>query len=462
MSAITRRGFVLAASALAAPLALGAGVPAQAQRTPDYRLRIGGTQLEIAPGHVVQTIAYNGTSARTADPRQGGSARTIDVTNTLCGMDEIVHWHGLQVPADRRRCDGRRRPDDRAAAATYAMRSSRGRPERVGITRMRRRRPICSAVSTAGSSASSTSSRRTIRAATTKKCSSRCAVGAELGDPAGSAQGSAGRQRPRGRLHVGFVQRARARPGDPIRVRTGERVLFRAAQRQRHDGSDARALRAPLYRVSRWTGIRCPRPQTVDALYLAPGERIDAIVEMNNPGVWVFGATQNGDAREWAWARSSSMPAQVATPAWQAPPRGPLGLHAVRAAAAARASRTARFELVFDKIPGGRGGYNRWTINGKSWPRNAIAWSYGPANATASRCATTAATCTRSTCTATRFEVTQWIGKASRGYSRTSCAAARRQTAEIEFVADNPGPSLFHCHMQDHQDFGFMGLLVYA
>lgn len=26
------------------------------------------------------------------------------------------------------------------------------------------------------------------------------------------------------------------------------------------------------------------------------------------------------------------------------------------------------FHLKFEKIPGGRGGYNRWTINGKSWP----------------------------------------------------------------------------------------------
>ena len=33
---------------------------------------------------------------------------------------------------------------------------------------------------------------------------------------------------------------------------------------------------------------------------------------------------------------------------------------------------------------------------------------------------------------------------------------------EIDFVADNPGDSLFHCHMQDHQDFGFMSLLRYA
>jgi FtsP/CotA-like multicopper oxidase with cupredoxin domain len=27
-----------------------------------------------------------------------------------------------------------------------------------------------------------------------------------------------------------------------------------------------------------------------------------------------------------------------------------------------------RRDLIFEKVPGGRGGYNRWTINGKSWP----------------------------------------------------------------------------------------------
>jgi FtsP/CotA-like multicopper oxidase with cupredoxin domain len=29
---------------------------------------------------------------------------------------------------------------------------------------------------------------------------------------------------------------------------------------------------------------------------------------------------------------------------------------------------------------------------------------------------------------------------------------------DIDFVADQPGFSLFHCHQQLHQDFGFMAL----
>jgi len=32
----------------------------------------------------------------------------------------------------------------------------------------------------------------------------------------------------------------------------------------------------------------------------------------------------------------------------------------------------------------------------------------------------------------------------------------------IEFTADDPGLTLFHCHQQDHMDMGFMMLFRYA
>ena len=37
----------------------------------------------------------------------------------------------------------------------------------------------------------------------------------------------------------------------------------------------------------------------------------------------------------------------------------------------------------------------------------------------------------------------------------------RFSTVEIDFIADDPGPTLLHCHHQDHQDEGFMGLMTY-
>ena len=35
------------------------------------------------------------------------------------------------------------------------------------------------------------------------------------------------------------------------------------------------------------------------------------------------------------------------------------------------------------------------------------------------------------------------------------------QEIEVDFVANNPGLTLFHCHQQLHMDFGFMTLFEY-
>ena len=36
-----------------------------------------------------------------------------------------------------------------------------------------------------------------------------------------------------------------------------------------------------------------------------------------------------------------------------------------------------------------------------------------------------------------------------------------RKQVEVDFVADNPGPTLFHCHQQMHMDYGFMTMVEY-
>jgi FtsP/CotA-like multicopper oxidase with cupredoxin domain len=37
-----------------------------------------------------------------------------------------------------------------------------------------------------------------------------------------------------------------------------------------------------------------------------------------------------------------------------------------------------------------------------------------------------------------------------------------KTSAEVEFTANNPGRTLFHCHQQDHMDRGFMMVFQYA
>jgi len=60
------------------------------------------------------------------------------------------------------------------------------------------------------------------------------------------------------------------------------------------------------------------------------------------------------------------------------------------------------------------------------------------------------------------FELTGVGGKPTAGVIKDVVMLGGFQEAEIDFVADNPGDTLLHCHQQLHMDFGFMALFKYA
>jgi FtsP/CotA-like multicopper oxidase with cupredoxin domain len=60
------------------------------------------------------------------------------------------------------------------------------------------------------------------------------------------------------------------------------------------------------------------------------------------------------------------------------------------------------------------------------------------------------------------FELVRVGSKATSGIIKDVVMLGGFQEAEFDFVADNPGPTLFHCHQQLHMDFGFMALFQYA
>jgi FtsP/CotA-like multicopper oxidase with cupredoxin domain len=53
-------------------------------------------------------------------------------------------------------------------------------------------------------------------------------------------------------------------------------------------------------------------------------------------------------------------------------------------------------------------------------------------------------------------------GQATSGVIKDVAMVGGFQEVEIDFVADNPGLTLFHCHQQLHMDFGFMSLFEYV
>jgi len=59
------------------------------------------------------------------------------------------------------------------------------------------------------------------------------------------------------------------------------------------------------------------------------------------------------------------------------------------------------------------------------------------------------------------FELTKFDGKTTSGVMKDVVVVPARKQVEVDFTADNPGPTLFHCHQQLHMDYGFMAMLQY-
>jgi FtsP/CotA-like multicopper oxidase with cupredoxin domain len=60
------------------------------------------------------------------------------------------------------------------------------------------------------------------------------------------------------------------------------------------------------------------------------------------------------------------------------------------------------------------------------------------------------------------FELTRFGGKPTAGIMKDVLMLPGYGEAEVDFVANNPGSTLFHCHQQLHMDFGFMTLFDYV
>jgi FtsP/CotA-like multicopper oxidase with cupredoxin domain len=60
------------------------------------------------------------------------------------------------------------------------------------------------------------------------------------------------------------------------------------------------------------------------------------------------------------------------------------------------------------------------------------------------------------------FELTRIAGTAISGIMKDVVMVGGYQEFEVDFTADNPGLTLFHCHQQLHMDFGFMTLFDYV
>src|SRR6202034_137386 len=128
------------------------------------------------------------------------------------------------------------------------------------------------------------------------------------------------------------------------------------------------ALPGHEFQVLALDGNPVPTPAAARVVTLGPGERVDAYIEMNRPGVWILGSTDDmtrnaGLGVVIEYANQHREPQWTAQPGvhWDYTPFGP-------AASPSRRAPEHVIDMVFGKIPSGAGPFNVWTINGKAYP----------------------------------------------------------------------------------------------
>jgi len=420
-------------------------------------LRIAPVKLELSPKQIIQTVGYNGTIPGPLLRVKEGQQVVVNVQNDT-EIPELVHWHGLYVssevdgameegtpmvaPGATRQYSFTARP---SGTRWYHTHVSAGKDLRRSLYSGQFGFFYIEPKSNPGNY-----DREVFLAAHQWEPEFVSMQDIRKGPPPDNGLEVM--------YHAATFNDKALGYGEPIRVKTGERVLFHLLNASATDDIGL-ALPGHEFNVVALDGNPVPNRRPVPSVILAPAERIDAVVEMRQPGVWILGATQDdmrqmgmGVVVEYAGQRGASQWSKPQSVSWD---------YTLFGANTARPEPDQRVILVFEKIPGGHGGFNRWTINGKSWP------DVEPLQVKEGR---------RYRITLDNrsgddhpvhfhrhtFELTRIAEKATAGILKDTVNVPRRQSVEIDLVADDPGLTLYHCHMQLHMDFGFMGLMNYA
>ena len=254
-------------------------------------LRIAPIKLELSPKQTIQTIGYNGSAPGPLLRVKEGQQVTVTVHNDS-DVPELVHWHGLYVPSE---VDGAMEEGTPMVPA--------GSSRQYSFTAQPSGTRWYHTHAFAGKDL-----RRSLYSGqfgffyiepknNPGNYDQEVFLAAHQWNPEFVSMQDIRKGPPPDNGMEVMYQAASINDkalghGEPIRVKTGERVLFHVLNASATD--DIRlALPGHDFNVIALDGNPVPNPRAVPVLVLAPAERIDAIVEMKQPGVWVFGATED-------------------------------------------------------------------------------------------------------------------------------------------------------------------------
>ena len=250
--------------------------------------------------------------------------------------------------------------------------------------------------------------------------------------------------------------------GEPLRVKPGERVLLHVLN---GSATELRSLALPGHRfeVVALDGNPVPRPASVPVLWLGTAERVSAIVEMNHPGIWILGDVSDDD-RKNGMGMVVEYAGHKGKPRWEKPRPARWDYTAFATPGATARAPDQTFAMTFTKAQAAEEGFNRWSINGVPFSMDRMEPLFRIRQGKRYRLHLRNASDDLHPLHLHRhsFELTRFAGKATAGLLKDVVMLGGFQELEVDFVADNPGMTLFHCHQQIHMDFGFMALFDYA
>ena len=444
-----RRTFIVQAGAAVAGTALASVAPEWAVSEPDVKLEIAPLELEIAPGKVVHTVAYNGHVPGPLIRWPEGKPIAIEVFNRTA-IPEIVHWHGLWIPSEM---DGSVEEGGtmiQPGAQFRYLFTPRPRGFRWYHTHAFAGHDLKRATYTGQFGCFYIESNDDAGAYDQEIFLTLHDWNAYLGGGDSSMEAAYEYGTIDGRM-LGF--------GDPLRVREGQRVLLHVLNASA-SLVHWLALAEHEMTVVAMDGNPVPTSSPVHAVRLGPAERIDAVVTMNRPGVWIFGETRD-QLRKAGMGIVVEYTNQQGKPKWIEPPETLWDYRIFAAAPTATREPDEIIPLRFESKFHGQGNFDSWMINGKSYPHtDTITLRQGQRYRLQM--------INHSTddhplhLHRHSFEVTKLDGTAVSGLNKDVLVVPANTTSEVDFTANNPGATLFHCHNQSHMDFGFMTLFRYA
>jgi FtsP/CotA-like multicopper oxidase with cupredoxin domain len=456
-------------------------VPQPAQDAPaDYTIRIGTGLIELAPEVSLSTRLYNGQFPGPLLRLKEGQPVVIDLYNDT-DTPEQLHWHGLSLPAQ---VDGASEEGTPYIAA-HGKRRTAFTPGPTGLrfyhTHLAARADLSAGLYNGQAGPLYIEPRREPGAydrevfLTLKEFGpvwsrtelamdflAPTAIVPELREAAQAAlRASVEKGRPQGYEPAYSYFSINGRMlgyGEPIRVKSGERVLFHVLNAS---ASEMRSLALPghVFAVVALDGNPVPNPAEVPVLWLGAAERVSAIVAMNEPGIWVLGDLMDEDR-----ARGMGVVIEYAgatgNPSWAKPPpfRWDYRRFAKPAAVAAPPDEVVEMTIAADNAADH--GFDRFTINGVAFSMAKMAPMFRLQHGKRYRLRLRNATDDIHPMHLHRrsFELTRIAGEPLAGVVKDVAMLGSYQEMEIDFTADQPGLSLFHCHMQMHMDFGLMAL----